>query len=244
MRGSLALGAVLAVALVGCVKMSGQSGRSASQVSDAPATHQHRQQLVSTVYQLGTADQLDIRVYRHPELTQQVVIASDGTFVFPRIGVVRAVGLTITRLEKELTQRLVDTELEAPRVAVSVTEYHNRHVYVLGAVKSPGVYTLPAEMSLQALIATANGPTNEAAHYILVVRGESHQDRDGRHVKVRHLESLPGIRVDLNKLLAGEVDRNVHLHSGDLVYIPRRVFYFAGRNVGQLGLTSEPVELL
>jgi polysaccharide export outer membrane protein len=178
------------------------------------------------VYTLGASDRLDITVYRHPELTRQVRITSEGTFVYPLIGTLQAAGRTVVQLEKELTRRLQEAHLKGPRVAVTVQEYCNQHVYVLGEVKSPGVYRLEHDVTLKELIAGANGPTAHAGWYVLVVRRARHRERA---VKVRHLENLPGIRVDLNKLLAGEVERTVHIHSGDMVYVPRRVDFFASK---------------
>jgi protein involved in polysaccharide export with SLBB domain len=178
------------------------------------------------VYTLGVADRLDITVYRHPKLHRQVRITPEGTFVYPLIGTIQAAGRTVSQLEKELTRRLREANLETPQVAVSVTEYRNQHVYILGEVNSPGVYTLEHNATLKDLIASANGPTANAGWYVLVVRGEHPR---ARYVNVRHLDSLPGIRVDLHKLLAGEVERTVYIHSGDTVFVPRRVYYFAAK---------------
>lgn len=215
---------LMAGCLAGCETLSSwpaDSVKSSLEVYMAP-----RRQLVSTVYTLGASDKLDITVYRHPELTLQVRITSEGTFVYPLIGTLKAAGRTVVQLEKELTRRLQEANLEAPQVAVTVKEYRHQHVYVLGEVKSPGVYTLAHNVTLKELIVSANGLTANAGSYVLVVRG----DHPGqRAVKVRHLDNLPGIRVDLNKLLAGEVERTVHIHSGDMVYVPPRIHFFASK---------------
>lgn len=228
MSRHLIIRVVLAIFMIGCLDGCGTlSSRLSHPV--APSLNVYtapQQQLVSTVYTLGVSDRLDISVYRHPELTRQVRITSEGTFAYPLVGTLKAVGRTVVQLEKELTRRLQEANLETPQVAVTVKEYRNRHVYVFGEVKSPGVYTLEHNVTLKELIASANGLTANAGLYVLVVRGDRPR---GRVVKVRHLESLPGIRVDLNKLLAGEVGRTVHIHSGDMVYVPPRVYFFASK---------------
>ena len=214
----------ITVCLAGCGRLSRPPSPAVEPLFEAYMDRQ--QQLVSMMYTLGVADRLDITVYRHPELNRQVRITSEGTFAYPLIGTIKAAGRTVAQLEKELTRRLGKANLETPRVAVTVKEYHNQHVYILGEVNSPGVYTLDHDATLKELIASANGPTANAGLYVLVVR----RDRPRRkYVHVRHLESLPGIRVDLNKLLAGEVERTVHIHSGDMVYVPRRVYFFASK---------------
>ncbi|MDH3603987.1 MAG: polysaccharide export protein [Candidatus Tectomicrobia bacterium] len=214
----------MTVCLAGCGTLSSRSSHTVEPLFEA--FMDQPPQLVRMVYTLGVADTLDITVYRHPELTRQVRITSEGMFVYPLIGSIKASGRTVAQLEKELTRRLQEANLETPQVAVSVTEYHNQHVYILGEVNSPGVYTLEHDATLKDLIANANGPTTNAGWYVLVVRGDHPR---ARYVKVRHLEKLPGIRVDLHKLLAGEVERTVHIHSGDMVYVPRRAYFFASK---------------
>ena len=219
---------VLTVLMTGCLAGCGTlSSRPSDAVESSLEVYMAPQRrLVSTVYTLGVADKLDITVYRHPELTRQVRITSEGTFVYPLIGTLKAAGRTVVQLEKELTRRLQEANLEAPQVAVTVKEYRNQHVYVLGEVNSPGVYALEHNVTLKELIVSADGLTANAGSYVLVVRGD-HLGQ--RAVKVRHLENLPGIRVDLNKLLAGEAERTVHIHSGDMVYVPPRVYFFVSK---------------
>jgi polysaccharide export outer membrane protein len=155
---------VLTVFLTGCLAGCGTLSSQLSHSVEPPlgVYRAPQQQLVSTVYTLGVSDRLDITVYRHPELTRQVRITSEGTFIYPLIGSLKAAGRTVAELEKELTRRLQGANLEAPQVAVTVKEYRNQHVYVLGEVKSPGVYTLEHNATLKDLISSANGLTAHA----------------------------------------------------------------------------------
>lgn len=105
-------------------------------------------------------------------------------------------------------------------------EHHNRHVYVLGAVRSPGVYPLRDNGSLLDLIAQADGLTMEAEPYILVYRGESISRRQVRAASMR-FQGMPSIRIDLRALVSGERAAAVQIHSGDTIYVPRRPSYYA-----------------
>ena len=60
------------------------------------------------VYQLDSDDVLDITVWKHPELTTEVVVRPDGRISFPLVGDIQAKGLTPVELKNIITQRLVD----------------------------------------------------------------------------------------------------------------------------------------
>ena len=60
----------------------------------------------SSDYQIGPADVLRVTVYGHEDLTQSVVVQSDGTFMFPLVGRVAASGYTPGDLAQKLTTLL------------------------------------------------------------------------------------------------------------------------------------------
>ena len=213
---------MVTVLLAGCGALPYPSSAALpSWISERPP-----QRLASTVYALGPQDLLDITVYEYPELTLQVRIAPNGTFMYPRIGIVQAAGLTVTQLEQEMTRSLKAHQLSTPHVAITVREYRNQHVYILGEVRLPGVYSLQQNATLEGLLTLAHGVTPDAGGYVLVVRGY-HNTKPLFRAKVRHLESLPGMRVNLNELLSGNLVLSIHIHSGDMIYVPRQQIYFA-----------------
>lgn len=181
----------------------------------------------STTYALGPQDLLDITVYEHPALNLQVRISSRGTFGYPPLGIIHAAGITVSQLEQEMTRRLLARQSRRLYVAISVKEYRNDHVYILGAVTLPGVYSLQKNATLEELLALAHGVTHEADGYVLMVRGYGSNMDPLPRAKVRHLESLPGIRINLNTLRSGIRHQSIQIHSGDMVYVPRHKSYFA-----------------
>jgi polysaccharide export outer membrane protein len=174
-------------------------------------------------------DVLDITVYGYPELSQQVRVSAGGGFVYPPLGTVHTAGLTVAQLEQQLTQQLQNGRLTQLQVGVIVKEHHNRHVHILGAVRSPGVYTLPGNASLLDLIAQANGLTSEAEAYILIYRAES-ESRPEALALVRYFQGIPSIRIDWRALVAGESATAIRIRSGDTVYVPRRRSAYAARS--------------
>jgi polysaccharide export outer membrane protein len=177
-------------------------------------------------YTLGPLDVLEITLYARPELGREVTISRKGTFQFPLIGQVRARGLTVSQLEKALTLRLQDVHILEPHVVVTVKAYHNQHIFLLGQVQVPGVYALPARVDLKALIIQAQGLTAEADDYLIIIQGER-QGRSGRAAFANHMREIPGTRVDLRKLMSGQVTPAVRLQSGDTIYVPRRLAGYA-----------------
>ncbi|MDH3603261.1 MAG: polysaccharide export protein, partial [Candidatus Tectomicrobia bacterium] len=125
------------------------------------------------VYTLGPEDVLRIIVYEHDDLSREVTIAPDGAFAFPLIGKVETTGLTTNQVEQYMKQELGRDFLVDPQISVAVTQYRNRHVYVLGAVTAPGVYPLKHNATLLEVISEAGGVTQEAGWMARLVRASS-----------------------------------------------------------------------
>src|SRR5206468_10948471 len=90
-------------------------------------------------YVLGPEDQLTIRILNLDEVTATPYsIDLSGNLDLPRIGRIKAAGLSIDQLQAELIahsrQFLVN-----PAVHVEVSSFRSQPVFVLGAVRSPGV---------------------------------------------------------------------------------------------------------
>lgn len=189
--------------------------------------HRKSSQPISDLrYTLGPSDKLEITLYERPDLQQHFTISRHGTFTYPLIGRVKARGLTVTQLEKILSSRLQRAHVPTPHVVVTIKAYHNRHIFILGQVQFPGVYTLPEHVTLQELILQAQGLTTEADDFLIVIRGNSNPWM-GSIASVTHMRSAPGTRVDLKKLMAGQTTSAVKLRSGDTIYVPRRLAGYA-----------------
>ena len=185
-------------------------------------------QYTGSEYTLGAEDVLRITIYGHDDFSREVVLSSDGSFMYPFIGQVRAAGLTVQQLSEYMARRLEDGYLVAPQIAITVTQYRSQQVYILGAVKSPGVHTLKHNTTLLELISEAGGPTPEAGQEVIIARAKGN-DETSRIENVKR--STESIRVNLEKLLAGEVVQRIEIDSGDTVYIPKGEFFFISGEV-------------
>jgi polysaccharide export outer membrane protein len=183
-------------------------------------------------YTLGPEDVLRITIYGHDDFSREVVLSSDGSFLYPFIGQVRAAGLTVQQLSEYMARRLEDGYLVAPQIAITVAQYRSQQVYILGAVKSPGVQTLKHNTTLLELISAAGGPTPEAGQEVIIARAKENDERSRTGNRQGSTES---IRVNLEKLLAGEVVQRIEIDSGDTVYIPKGEFFFISGEVQKPG---------
>jgi polysaccharide export outer membrane protein len=191
----------------------------------------------SAEYTLGPGDVLRITIYGHGDLPQEVVLSSDGSFIYPFIGQVRAAGLTVPQLTDSMARRLEEGYLVAPQITIAVTQYSSQQVYVLGAVKSPGVHTLKHNTTLLELISAAGGPTQEAGAEVILARAQEQAEARSTGKSQRSTEA---IRVNLEKLMAGEVTQRMEIESGDTVYIPKGEFFFISGEVQKPG--RDPLE--
>jgi len=189
------------------------------------------------VYTLGPEDVLRIVVYEHDDLSREVAIAPDGAFAFPLIGKVEAEGLTTAQVEQNMKENLGRDFLVDPQISVTVTQYRNRHVYVLGAVRTPGVYPLKYNATLLEVISEAGGVTEEAGWMARLVRaaGSNSHNAAGTTPSLEQVSKRPGIQVDLDRLFAGELREPIQIHNGDTIHVPEGGFVFVTGEVVKPG---------
>lgn len=171
-------------------------------------------------YEIGPEDRLRIAIWGQNDISGDYQVERDGTFTFPLIGRVSAGGLTVEKLEKELRRRLADGYYRDPQVTVSVQEYRSKRVFVMGALRSPGTYPITGETNLVELLAKAGSPTAEAADHALVIRAGTEAVAD---------EADPSshvTRVDLKRLIAGELPAEYVIGDGDTIYVPQAATVF------------------
>ena len=115
----------------------------------------------SRSYGLASGDQLQIVVFRHPDLSGQFALDGEGYLALPLVGEIAADGLTTRQLEDEIERRLkADDFLLSPQVGVQLATY--RSFYVLGEVGMPGSYEYRNGITVISAVALAGGYTARA----------------------------------------------------------------------------------
>ena len=98
-------------------------------------------------------------------------VSSMGTITLPAVGPMEVAGQSLAEIEAKVVQVYQDYLVLEPSVFVRISEYKTFKVYIAGAVKQPGVYTLRNDqMTLSYLMTEAGGISEAGAAIVRVVR--------------------------------------------------------------------------
>jgi protein involved in polysaccharide export with SLBB domain len=130
----------------------------------------------SSSYSLASGDQLQIVVFRHPDLSGEFSLDGEGYLALPLVGEIAADGLTTRQLEDQIETRLkADGFLVSPQVGVQLATY--RSFYVLGEVGTPGSYEYRNGITVINAVALAGGYTARANQSSMTIgRGDCRFD--------------------------------------------------------------------
>ena len=162
-------------------------------------------------YHMGIGDLLEVTVYDEPELSRRVRVLTDGHISFPLIGSIKASGLTVSQLEKEITDLLAAKYLVDPQVTVLVKEFSR--IFILGEVKDPGSFPLYGKMTVFEAISLAGGFTELAnPSKVKVIREDEYGQETSFEVNIDHLTKK------------GDISEDRELEANDRIVVPRRFF--------------------
>jgi len=179
------------------------AGASPDQVTPSPVNRIH-----NSTYMIGADDQLEINVWKEPELSKTIPVRSDGKISLPLAGELQAAGKTPIQLEDDITSRLRNFITE-PAVTVMVTKINSLKFNVMGEVIRPGSYPLTTTTTVVDAIATAGGFRDFARKKSVYVL---HQNPDGTESR---------LSFNYNQFVKGkDAKQNVHLQPGDTVVVP------------------------
>lgn len=160
---------------------------------------------------LGPGDTFEVNVYEEKELSSRYKVADDGMINFPLVGAVKVAGKTPNALARELQDALRDKKLlRDPSVSIFVLEYASKRVSIVGAVQKPGNIEWLAGMSIVQAISIAGGLTPlAAANDTIVTRQEGVNPKR--------------YKVPVGRIAEGR-ERDFLLTTGDIVFVPERIF--------------------
>jgi polysaccharide export outer membrane protein len=165
-------------------------------------------------YLIGPGDNLQIFVWRNPELTSTVPVRPDGRISVPLVEDMAAVGKTPTMLARDVEQ-VLKQYVQEPIVNVIVTGFvgpFGQQVRVVGEAAKPQAISFRANMSVLDVMIDVGGLTRFAAGNRAVIV---------RNVDGKNLEQ----RVRLDDLIKdGDVSANVKMLPGDILIIPQSYF--------------------
>jgi polysaccharide biosynthesis/export protein len=106
-------------------------------------------------YRITTGDKLGVTVYGQPDASAESTVDQSGSIRLPMVGDIRAVDLTLSELERSIAHALAQGYIRNPTVGIKVVEFNP--IYVLGMVRTPGLYPYREGLSVLGAIARAGG---------------------------------------------------------------------------------------
>lgn len=169
---------------------------------------------ISHDYVIGPGDNVDVIVWRNPEVSMAVPVRPDGKITTPLVEDLHASGKTSTQLARDIEQAL-SKYIQQPVVTVVVTEFvgpYTEQIRVLGEASKPQALPYREEMTLMDVLIEVGGMTDFAAgNKARIIRNV-----DGKQQQF-------SVRLD-DLIRDGDISANVPMRQGDVLVIPESFF--------------------
>ena len=168
-----------------------------------------------TSYKMSVADQVQINVWKNPELSLSAPVRPDGKISLPLIGDVTAAGRTPEELASIIEKRLANY-VKAPNVTVILTQLQGHEF--LSRIRVTGSVARDTSMTYQ------QGMTVLDA---VLEAGSVDLYADANNSKVHRRTSEGSVSYDIRLkdiMEEGDMTTNIMLMPGDIVTVPERSF--------------------
>lgn len=164
-------------------------------------------------YVIGPGDNVNIVVWRNPELSMSVPVRPDGKITTPLVEDLPAIGKDASTLARDIEQAL-SKFIREPVVTVIVTNFvgpYSEQIRVVGEAATPQVLPYMQKMTLLDVMIAVGGVTEFA---------------DGNRASIlRTGEGNKQYSVRIEDLIKdGDVSANVEMKPGDVLIIPQSWF--------------------
>jgi polysaccharide export outer membrane protein len=168
---------------------------------------------------LTIGDMISVKLFGDPEYLTSVRINNDGTVLLPLIGIVHLEGLSVTKAEQLIAEKLVaDGMYRNPQVTLQITEGPNSVVTMVG--EAHAVVPIVGSRRLLDVISAAGGLPSTASHVITI-------DRPG---------VAEPLVIDLGTDPLRSSFANIPVFPGDTIVVSRiGIVYIFGSFKGSLG---------
>ena len=160
-------------------------------------------------YLLENNDLIRITVLNEDDLMTETRISKTGTIMFPLLGALQATGKSVADLQEEIRVKLDKDYIVHPDVTVSVLQYSEIRMSVLGEVQKPGIVDIPPVGGLDLLgaIAACGGYTPDA---------------DATHVNIRRVVNGKEVvlTVDATELARNPTAQPFLVQPDDAITVP------------------------
>ncbi len=104
-------------------------------------------------------DSVSLTVFGEEDLTTLTRVLKSGEVVLPLINSVKIGGMTVTEANRTIRDLYAKDYLVDPKITLTIAEYSQDFISVIGAVQGPGQFPMPVsgKFDLSAAIASAGG---------------------------------------------------------------------------------------
>ena len=193
----------------------GETGRTAEDEARIQKRLMELEKEEEPAYCMNAGDQIEIRVYDHPDIGMTTRIGPDGMVGIAFMGQVKLGGRTIAQGAECIREGLAPY-VKNPVVSITVLEVKGETATITGACAKPGVYDVSDSTRLADLYAMAGSSAER------LFNGVDVDVADLEHsLFVRNGELLP---VDFIKAIGkGDALHNIRVRKGDYVFIAQRM---------------------
>jgi len=166
-------------------------------------------------YGMNAGDQIEIRVYDHPDLGMTTRIGPDGMVGIAFMGQVKLSGLTIAEGAERIREGL-SPYVKNPVVSITLVEVKSETATIAGSCTNPGVYGVTHATRLADLYAMAGSSASRLFNGVTVDVADLDHSMFVRDGKL--------IPVDFHKAINnGDPLHNIRIRKGDYVFIAQRM---------------------
>jgi len=172
---------------------------------DVPSTFAPADRVpVTPDYALGPGDQLMIRAWGQIDLSVSPVVDRSGDIYVPQVGALNVAGLKFGQVHDYL-KTAIGRVFHNFDLSVNMGQLRSIQVLVVGHARRPGAYTISALSTLVNAVFASGGPDS---------RGSM------RSIRLTRLDKVVAEFDLYDLLLSGDKSKDLHLLSGDVIYIP------------------------
>jgi polysaccharide export outer membrane protein len=164
-------------------------------------------------YIVGPGDNINIIVWRNPEISMSVPVRPDGKFSTPLIDELVAQGKSSVEIARDIEKQL-SKYVRDPIVTVIVTSFvgpYDQQIRVVGEAAQPQALSYKQKMTMLDVMIAVGGLTDFAAGNEAIILRASEGNKQ-YSVRLKDLIRL------------GDVSANVEMKPGDILIIPQSFF--------------------
>lgn len=164
-------------------------------------------------YKLQPMDLIKIQFFQEAELDRDLRVSQDHVIVLALVGPVNIKDKTVRETELLIADLYRKDYLVNPQVSITIIEYSQRSVTVLGAVGNPGKVLLPPErtMTMLDVIASSGGFSRLANQKSVSL---TRNLPDGR---------TANFTINAELMMTGDKDNQWAVKDGDIISVPERL---------------------